>query len=216
MPIPANQIRVAEVIMYGLIDAEGSGTKNTVTVYHFRRLGVAVNPVKTNLDTIFQSTIADKVVLALNARWTQLRNSVRWVDDAQDAPLDINHANPGAIGTISQTSNETVYVRLRTALRGRRYRGAKYFGPISDADATAGASDVLNAAAITRFNAIITGLGTDLAASEGNTWRLCILSRQPPSQLLVNPTTVVYNDVTQISLNTRIGDMKRRKVASVY
>lgn len=215
MPIPANQIRTAEITMYGLIAGSGSNAVNTVTVFHYRRLAISVTPTKAALDTVFQAGPMAPVIAALNARWTQLRNSIRWLDDAQDGPVDFTHVNPGAIATDAMTSNETVYMRMRTALRGRSFRGSKFFGPISEADTTLGASDVLNAGAITRFQAIATALGLDLTDATGNVWRLAIVSRKL-SQLLVNPTNVIFNDVTQIALNTRVGDMKRRKVHSVY
>jgi len=215
MPIPNNEIRVAQVIVYGDIAASGSSTKNTVTVFNYRRLAVAIAPNKTNLDTAFQAAIGVPMIAALNARWTQRRNTVRWVNDAEDAPVEFTHVNVGGVAGDAMTSNETVYLRYRTALKGRSNRGANYFGPLSEADTTAGASDVLNAAAVARFTALVTALGTDLVAADGNIWRLCVYSRLL-STPLVNPTNIVYNDVTAIGLNTRIGDMKRRKVSSVY
>jgi len=215
MPIPGNEVRVAQIIVYGDIGASGSGTKNTVTVFNYRRLAVAVNANKTNLDTAFQALVGVAMIAALNARWTQRRNTVRWVNDAEDGPLEFTHVNVGGVAGDAMTSNETAYLRYRTALKGRSNRGANYFGPLSEADTTAGASDVLNAAAVARFATLVTALGTDIVTAEGNTWRLCILSRIK-SQMLINPTELIYNDVTQVALNTRIGDMKRRKVSSVY
>jgi len=215
MPIAANLIRVAQVSIYGQIAAGGSGTVNTVTVLNFRRLAVAIAPSKNALDTAFQAAIVVPILAALNVRWGQLRNSVRWVNDAEDAPLEFPHVNAGGVAGDAQTSNETVYIRLRTALKGRSNRGAVYLGPLSEADTTLGASDVLNAAAVARFATVVTALGTDLVAADGNIWRLCVYSRLL-SQSLVNPTNIVFNDVTNVALNTRIGDMKRRKVKSIY
>jgi len=215
MPIPANQIRVAQIVVYGDIAAGGSSTKNTVTVLNYRRLAVAIAPSKANLDTAFQAGPATAMIAALNARWTQRRNTVRWVNDAEDAPVEFTHVNVGGVAGDAMTSNETAYLRYRTALKGRSNRGSNYFGPLSEADTTAGASDVLNAAAVARFGTLVTALGTDLVAADGNIWRLCVYSRLL-SQEKVNPTNIVFNDVTAIGLNTRIGDMKRRKVSSVY
>lgn len=215
MPIPAPQIVNAEIIVYGQIAAGGGQTKNTANVFHYRRLATVIGPSKVDLDTIFQSTVVAKLLLATNARWSQLRNSIRWINDANDAPFEISHPNAGAIGTAGMTGNEVATIRLRTALRGKSYRGAKHFGPLSEADTTAPDDDVFNAAAITRWTDVATALTTDLVAADGNTWRSQVLSRLL-SGLETNPTNVVANDITSATLNTVVRDMKSRRIASVY
>lgn len=215
MPIPANQITVAEVILYGQIASSGSNAKNTANVFHFRRLATAIAPSKASLDTAFQAAIGVPVIAALNIRWGQLRNTVRWLNDAQDGPVDFAHVNAGGTVGDSMATHEAVYIQLRTALKGRSFRGSKHFGPLSETDTTIGASDVLNAAAIVKFGAIVTALGTDIVDGTGNTWRSVVYSRLL-SFPLVNPTTIVNNDVTQVRLNTRVGDLLLRKVRSIY
>jgi hypothetical protein len=215
MPIPANLITHAEIITRGIITAGGSNTKNTVTVYHYRRTTV-VNPLsKPNLDTVFDATVTAAVALALNNRWTQSNNSVRWIDDALDAPAFFNHAAVGAVAGDGMTTIEAAFLLLKTGLRGKSYRGSKHYGPLSEADCTAPNDDIFNAAALARMVAIATALGTALVDASGNTWVLQVVSTKL-SQLLVNPTTVVANDVTTIQVNKRVGRLKRREAASVY
>jgi len=75
--------------------------------------------------------------------------------------------------------------------------------------------DVFNSGCLTRLTTIATALGTQLNDSTTNAWKLCVLSRNL-SQIAVNPTTVVTNDVTQVLRRESIGIMRGRKVVSVY
>jgi len=215
MPALVGQVTHAQIIVYGQIAASGSNAVNTVNVFNYRRTGVVIGPSKVDLDTMFQSTVVAPLLAALNVRWGQLRNSIRWLNDAEDLPFEISHPNNGSVAGDSMTGNEIVSLRLRTAKRGRSYRGSCHLGPLSEADSTTGASDVLNAAAIVRFQAVVTGLATTLNTADGNSWKLQVFSRLL-SQALTNPTNIVANDVVQVSLNQRISDMARRRVKSIY
>jgi len=215
MPIAPALISHAEIHLLGNIVAGGSNSKNTDYTFHYRRT-TTVNPLSNaNLDTIFQSTVASKILLATNVRWSQLTNTVRWLDDALDASVPFSHVNLGAIGTDGTQSFDSVYVLLRTGIRGKSYRGSKHFAGLSEADTTQPNDDVLNAAAIALWNAVLLALATPLVDASGNTWNLEIVSRTL-SQLRVNPTTIIGNLVTVLLLNKRIGRMKNREAASAY
>jgi len=215
MPIPANQITTAEIVVGGEIVAGGGQTKLTSYTFHYKRTTTAGTLSKTALDTFFQSTVMDKVLLAVNVRWKQLHNIVRWVDDAVDPGLLISHVNLGAVATPGGNSFDTVMLLLRSAYRGRAWQGRKFFAGLSEADTTQPNDDILNAGAITKWNDVITGLMTPLVDGQGNTWKLQVLSRSG-SQLRVNPTTVVTAEIVQTTLNKTVRSMKRRKVASQY
>lgn len=215
MPISPALVSHAEVHCVGSIVAGGSGSKNTDYTFNFRRTTV-VNPLsKANLDTIFQSTIVAKILLAVNIRWSQLSNTVRWLDDATDPPVPFSHVNLGAIATPGTQAFDSVYCLLRTGLRGKNYRGSKHFAGLSEVDTTQPNDDVLNAGAIALWATVLAGMATPLVDLSGNTWVLEIVSKTL-SQTVINPTVVVGNDVTTMLLNKRIGKMKNRQVKSVY
>jgi len=97
MPIPDNQKFNMEVKFEGLIAGAGSTSKNTFNTLHFRRT-TSVNPFsKAAFDVAFQAAVGDKIVLALNHTWSQLFNTVRCINDAQDAPVFFSHINVGAV-----------------------------------------------------------------------------------------------------------------------
>lgn len=212
MPIPMNQVRVAELVVRGQIAAGGSDAINTAFVFHYRRNTVAVDPTKSALNTAFVAGPAAAIAAALNVGWEASLHDVRWLNDAEDPYLSITATEVGAITGDRLPSDDAVFLLFRTALRGRRFKGGKHLAPFSESDI---GDDILNAGAVTRCQTIITALLTPLTDSTGNTWNFCILSRLL-SQLRTNPTTVTTNDVTQGLVNQRIGTMIRRKVRSVY
>jgi hypothetical protein len=215
MPIPATSISTAEVRVYGNIASGGVTSKPTNWGFYFTRTSTVPAILKAQIDTAFQAAIMPDLGLALNVRWLQAYNTVRYLDDALDAPAQYNHAVAGAVAGDGMPSFCTAYLLLRTGLRGKSYRGSKHFAPLSESDTTIAGEDILNAAALTRFGAVKTDLLAGFTDASGNVWRLQIFSKTL-SQILTNPTTVVVNTVNAILINKRIGRMKRREVKSSY
>jgi len=216
MPIPGPEQLVFEVQMRGIITGGGAGEVRTNFVFHFRRLGIAVDPVKSAISAAFQTAIATPIAAALNEDWSATVNSVRCVNDALDAPSEFTSALVGLITGDRLASFSTAYLLMRTAVRGRSYRGSKHLGPFSESDVThATGCDIFNAAAVTRLETIATAIGGGFTDGTTNNWVPCILSRLH-SQLTENPTTVLSNDVTQVAVNQRLGTEVRRKAPSLY
>lgn len=215
MPIPANQVTHVEIIMHGNSAAGGSNSKIFDFVFQFRRTAV-INPiVKAGVDAAFQAAIAVPIAAAVNARYTQIFNSVRWLNDAQDAPITFAHAIVGGVAGDSQSTASTAFILHRTGLRGGSFKGGKHLGPMSEADCTAGTDDIWNAAALARLNPVAAAILAGFVDAQANVWVPAVLSRKL-SQLKVNPTTVLANDVAQTAVNKRVGKMKRRMVKSIY
>ena len=212
MPIPLNQVRVAEIVVRGLIAAGGSDAVRTAFVFHLQRAAVSVNPTKAALNTIFNTTIMTPIAAALNENWAATLHDVRWLNDAQDPYSSITATEVGAITGDRLPSDDAVFLLFRTGLRGRSFKGGKHLAPFSESDI---GDDIVNAGCLTRLQTIATALLTPMTDSTGNVWSLTLVSRSL-SQLTVNPTTVVANNVTQVLVNQRIGTMLRRKVKSVY
>lgn len=216
MPIPLNQVTVAEIQLRGLITGGGAGEVRTNFVFHFRRTAVAVDPVKASINTAFQGAISAPIAAALNEDWEARINAIRYVNDALDAPTEFTNSDEGAITGDRLQSYSTAYLLMRSAVRGREYRGSKHLGPFSETDVThATGCDIFNAAAMTRLNTIATAIQDGFTDSTGNIWVPCILSRKL-SELQDNPTTVITNDVVQVLVNQRLGTEIRRKAPSLY
>ncbi len=215
MPIPAPQIVNAEIVMRGIAAGGGSNPANINFVFHYRRVAVSVNPSKTALEAAFNAGPTPPILLLLNARYTQSRNDIRWLNDAEDPYVPTARAGVGGVAGDSLSTFDAAFVLLRTALRGRRFRGSKHFGPMSEADITTANDDVWNAATLVRLGNVATALLVPLTDATGNVWNLSVVSRFL-SQLQTNPTNVVSNDVTQALVNKRVGSLNNRKVKSVY
>jgi hypothetical protein len=213
--LPDAQLLNLQVIVYGIITSGGSNTKNTVTVFNYRRNAVALPQSKSAFNAIFQSSVVVPMAAALNNRWTQQHNTVRFVDDALDAPTLFTGAAVGGVAGDGLATTLGIYLSLQTSLRGKSYRGGKWFGPLSEADVTAPDDDILNAAGIGRFNTLKSAVFATLTDSSTNSWTPSVLSRLK-SQLVSNPTTVISTEVTSVLLNKRVTSLRQRKVASVY
>lgn len=202
----------AQVVAYGVSASQGGGTKNIVNVFNFQRT-TDVNPLsKTNIEGAFNTAIMTPMLAALSVDYTQTHVTVRFIDDALDAPASVTRAGVGAIAGERLPDYNAAVVQLKTSLRGRRYRGSKHFGPIAESDTD---GDLLVPAAQTRFNTLGTAIVTGFTDADGNVWKSTIVSSMPPAQYKVNPTTVVATIVISKVLNKSVGTMRRRKVKTV-
>jgi len=216
MPIPFNEVLNAEIIMRGIITGGGAGEVRTNFVFHFRRTAVAVDPSKGALFTAFNTNIATPIAAALNEDWAATTTSIRYINDPLDAPIEFSSVLVGAITGDRLASFSSAFLLMRTAVRGKNYRGSKHLGPFSETDVThATGCDVFNAGCVTRLNTICTAVTIGFADSTTNQWVCQVLSRDK-SQLANYPCTVVANDVIQCIPNQRVGTEVRRKAASIY
>lgn len=203
--------------MQGTIAAAGSGSKDVENVYNFRRTANVLPLSKTNIETAFQAAIAVPVTNALNVRFVQTLNTVRFIDDALDPPQGVTRAIAGAIAGESQATYDSIVINLKTGVRGRSGRGSKHYGPIGEASTN---GDVLIAGAIVLFNLIGAAILAGFTDADGNVWVPEIVIRNSAipgtsSQLRTNPTTVRANDVISAVLDSTVGTMRRRKVKTV-
>lgn len=216
MPAFTGVVTVIEVKTVVNVAAGGSSTKAFNIFTHWRRTATVLTVPKTPIDTAYQAAIVVPIMAALNARATQANNQIRYMDDANDPYTAFSHAVVGSIAGDSEATDVAAYLLLRTALRGRSYRGSKHLAPMSESDTTTGTDDLWNAGCLARLATIAAALVAGFTDSTGNVWVPSILSRRPPAQYSVNPTTVVANDVVSCAVNKRIGSMNHRKVKSVY
>lgn len=198
------------------VTAGGSNGKTLNIISHWRRTATTATLNKTNIDTAYQAAIAVPIFAALNARATQTFNQIRSMDDANDGYLAVAHAVVGSIAGDSEMTDVAAFMLFRTNLRQRSGRGNKHFAPMSESDKTSGTDDVWNAGCLARLATIAAAFIAGFTDANGNVWVPCIMSRRPPAQYAINPTTIVSNDVVQAVANKRIGSMNHRKVKSVY
>lgn len=211
MPIAPTLITTAEIITDGRSAAGGSSVTPSRNVYYYKRT-TNVNPLdKADLYTAFRLAVVVPLLAAMNVRYTSNVSTVRWLDDALDPPFIIADAGVGAIATDSLPTEDAVYFQLNTLLRGKSYRGAKHYTPLSEIDTT---QDILTGAGLARWQAMKTALALPVVDAQGNTWLPVVFSRKL-SQVKKNPTTVVANPVSVVFLDTTPGNMKRRRAQRV-
>jgi hypothetical protein len=216
MALPLNLLTHAEVQVHGLVSAAGVNSKNALFTFHYRRLAV-INPCsETALDTIFQSTVAVPLFLALNNRILQKGNTVRFMDDPTRISQPVNHALVGGVSGDSMPTSNMVSTLYRSALRGKSYRGGNRFFPVSESDTTAATADILNAGSIALWAAFLAAVVTPLVDATSNTWVLCVYSRFLSKPTLLPQATIITNDVQTALLNKTVRKSKRRAQVSSY
>lgn len=215
MPISPSLITQAEVIVNGIVTAGGSNTRAAAQVYHYRRTSVVPPLSKSALATIFISTMIPLIRACLSTRYTGTNITVRWLNDALDAPFPTPSVGAGLVTGDSMPTTQAAFLLFNTGLRGKSYRGSKHIFPLAESATTTGTDDIFNAGALTYLGALAAGALGTLTDAGGNIWTPCVLSRKL-SVLKTNPTTVLTNDVTAVLVNKRVGIMRHRKVKTVY
>ena len=215
MGIPAAQQLVVDVSMGGVVTAGGSNNRVVTQHFYYQRpvSSVAIN--KSSVAAAFSGTTTTLLLAALNVRYSQTVLGVRCLNDAQDPYLETPETGVGAITGDSMPTFCSAYALMRTGQRGKAYRGSKHLFPLSESDTTTGSDDLLNAAALTRFNAWLTAWLAGFTDGAGNVWTP-VLFQKTSSQTRTNPTTVNVVAITQLEMRKSIGRMKRREVHSVY
>jgi hypothetical protein len=208
MPIPATSIINVQVHVEGTAATGGAGVTPAQNIFSFRRTSTAPAFNKASVNTAFQTAIMTPILAAMNVRYTPGNLTVRVLDDAQDSPTNFAVAGVGAIATDSLPSDAAVYILLRTALRGRNYRGSKHFSPASEADTT---NDILTGAGLANWQAVRDALVQDFIDADGNTWKNTVVSRNLSNFNLLPVANIVANDVVESLLDLNIGTMRKRR-----
>lgn len=215
VPIPDNQCVVIEVQMHGTVSSAGGDAKNANNIFHFRRTSV-VNPItEVAAEAAFNTNVSAALIAALNLRYTQTFNAVRFINDATRPFVDVPRTGPGAITGDSMPLDSSLYVLGRSSFRGKSFKAGKHLFPLSESDTTTATADIINAAALTRFQTFAAAWLAGFTDANSNVWVPCVLSRLN-SQLKVNPTTVATSDLQQFAVNQRVASQKRHLIKSVY
>lgn len=210
-PAPIIVGKVMECIVKGTMTAGGSNSTPCGNVFYYRLSNQVLAPTKAAFSTIFQATVLVPLLAAANIAYAPNSLLLRFLDDATDVPLSVAAAGVGAIGTDSEPSNDAVVCYMRSAFRGKVFRGFKHFGATNEVDTL---RDVLVGAGLVRWQAVRDSLKIALVDALGNTWTHIVFSRFM-SQVIVNPTVVRGSDITISLLDLTIGTMRRRKAKTV-
>jgi len=211
MPIADSAKHVAEITVVGAAAAGGSNAKPSYNVFHFRRTTTSGTLAKAAIAAAFEASIGAAMEDALNVDYSATSVNIRMIDDADDMNTAVTVALAGAAAGERLPVHACVTIHLYTALRGQSYRGRKHFSPASEADTT---DDILVGAGLANWQALRDAILAGFTDSNGNIWVPVVVSPSL-SQLSVNPTTVIRNDVTSCVLNKNIGSINRRKAATV-
>jgi len=213
MPLPNNQLKVLEVVINGRQATGGSSVTASFNIFHYRRTTLGPIATKAAFNTAFQAAIIVPLLAAMNVRYTPTLLTLRWIDDILDRPQSFAAAGVGAIATDSLPSNEAIYMLLRTALKGKSFRGSKHFSPGSEVDTT---NDLLTGAGLARWQVVQAALEAPIVDAIPLTWVPCIVSKlRSLSNFTVQPAVYTTTDVNEVALDLNIGTMRKRRSRTV-
>lgn len=210
MPIPANQITVAQLVLRGTLAGEGPTSKIITQTFYYRRSALTNPPSKTTLAAQFLAGPYAAFLAAANVNWSSGVANIRWLNDATDPFVPFTLAGVGAIATQRLPAYASVYFRKNSSLRGKQYQSSFRVAAANEAD-TAG--DVLTGAGLVRWQAVQAAYLAPLVTAD-NTWNPTNVSFKQ-SQVKINPTTVVANDIVTIVLDLTVGTMRKRKAKTL-
>jgi len=200
----------AQITVHATVVPRGGETKSIANVYNFRRDG-SVNPrVKQEVSDAFQSAIQSFVLAALSIDYTQVANTVRWLDDATDMPQDFAEAHVGAITGQRYDNFTAAFILLKTT--SRKTKGSKHYSPLGE-DTVSG--DEIVVGELPNFQDIADNILTGFTDASGNIWKSTIVNTKN-AIFGVNPTLFGDSLVTSALVRKTVGTMKRRKVRGVY
>ncbi len=200
----------AQIAMNATSVARGGEVKKITNVYNFVRASASPPRVKANVDSAFQTAIGDIVLLALNVDYTQVDNTVRWLDDAYDSPVSFPHPGVGAVPGQRYDNFTAAYILLRSEVR--KTRGSKHYGPLSETTVN---GDEIVAGDLPLFQDIADAILAGFVDSDGNAWSSTVVNTFN-GIFGANPTMFGDALVKSVAVRKTVGTMKRRKVRGVY
>jgi hypothetical protein len=201
---------VVEIQVAGLVGLTGGGSKRVMNVFHYTKTTGGVRPVAANVCAAFITNVWSVIGPLLSVDYVGEFSQARYLDDALEQFVTSTVPDDGAVTGDRLPNDMSVCYLLRSASRGRNYRGSKHFGPIAESAST---KDELNAGAVTAWAAVTAALMATLTVG-GETMTPCVISKTL-SQLQLNPTTIDGALLVDALLNKTIGTMRRRREKTI-
>lgn len=198
-----------EIVMLGTSAADPTREKNIANVFQYRRTSAVATPSKSSIASSWQADIGVNVLALLNEDYVQVGVTVRFFDDALDAPILFPFTPTGGVTGQRCPNYVTATIRLKSNIRSRSGRGRKSFSPLAESSTT---GDSLSTAGQTLADALAAAMLSGFNDAGLNPWRPIVKSSMPPAQYLVNPVVLNVNDVVSCTANPNLGSLLRRKV----
>lgn len=178
-------------------------------IFDFRRATNWNGDTLANLTSAFKAIMNPMLPPQLSVAATAGNIACRWLDDPLSVYGGSDSMDAGGRSGDRLPLYNTVYMNLRTDVRGRNFRGSKHFAPIAESDTTA---DWLNAGGLTNWSDATSGVDSlrFMETVNSTVWELCVISTTL-SDLTARPSVFVGATVTEVVLSPIIGTMKRRK-----
>jgi len=201
-----SQILEIVTLAHGLATGDPS-TRPIVNVYHFRRgSGLFAPAAKSAIATAFTSAIADPLKAIMSVSYVTDYLDIRWIDDPLDPYSRSALSADGELTGDSLANFAAITLRLITGVRGRSNMGSKHYGPVAESAATL---NHLTSGSITSWTSFASALLGGFSAG-GESYTPVLVSRKN-SVLSSTVAEVAWQPVNEITVNTVLGTMRRRR-----
>lgn len=183
-----------------------------VNIFHFYRLTNLTNTDEGALVAAFNTVMTSGLNGALSDQYLGDSCDVRFMDDPTRAAAVLGATANGGVAGDRYANLGAVVTRKKCAgARGRSYKGSSHWGPIPESHTT---KDELNVTGLAAWAVLINDMNTSmvggLSVTGGDVWLPIVLSATM-SNLTSNPISASGAIITEFTLNTIIGTMRRRK-----
>lgn len=182
-------------------------TKKSYNVWDFARVPGVSAPTKAQISAAFVTAISVPLKALMSVSYVTDFIDTRFLDDPFDANHTVALAQTGVVSGDSLPSNIALTLQLKTGFRGRVNRGSKHLGPVAE---SATLLDSLNPTALTAWATFCAAYLAGFTDATSTLWTPYLVSQ---SQSVFTPNTayVIGNPITEITTNTLLGVMKRRR-----
>lgn len=215
MPAPTGRVvnevgdianpKVIEIVVKALCAHNSLTVSPVINVYHYRGDDANTSPVKSSINSAFQSAVQSIVVAAIaSAVYTDVTVNIRFLDDPTDAYEEFS--GTPAVGTDDTLPlRDAVLIDLATGLRGRKYRGRKYYSPVVEDNTT---KDELTTTA--DYETLTEALAEPITDGDDNIWYPIVLN-VTDSDLTASPAIMSFAYIKEAFLRLNIRSLKRRR-----
>lgn len=206
----SNASRTVEIVVKGHSNVNGKKIRN---IFHYTQSVISGSTTKVTLGNIFGELWNANMPGLLSEDYKGDEITVRNIEDPTDPETPaVTTPADGTVDGDSLPLQNTVTVQLKTALRGRNFRGSKHFSPIAESETE---FDELDATAVTSWLAGIAWMAQILTDPDsGSAWTPAVYSPSLSTFTSI-PYTIVMTGVGSLVLNKTIGGLKKRKEKTV-
>jgi len=158
----------------------------------------------------FQASFETAYLTCLSDTYTLDKYVAKYLDNPANIPVELAVATPGLVNTDRGPSFQAVTIQKPTTVPSRNFRGSMHIGAVPESFTTTDELNGTGTAAYNPLTGVLAGMVT-AGVNDGSQTAFPIIISATRSTLLTSPAVISYAPITDFTLQTIVGTMKRRK-----